>query len=197
MKKTLGAILRLLAQLAREPLSNDLRTAIERTYSLRETIHAQLDKVRSLADGVLFEFGPSRHRDIELRSYIRQWQPQLRTLFVLRIASLKYRLQLPGFELPETVRLRQQAYDEHSARMLEDMADWIEHSAPHASNGIDDSHELLKETLQGIQAEEGPQLPTGRVQSLISLLRGIDSLTTSLALEIAAELGGLRAHSHL
>jgi multidrug resistance protein MdtO len=197
MKKALGAILRLLAQLAREPVSNDFRTAIERTYSLRETIHAQLDKVRSLADGVLFEFGPSRHRDIELRSYIREWQPQLRTLFVLRIASLRYRLQLPGFELPETVRLRQQAYDEHSARMLEDMADWIEHSASPATNGIDDSHELLKETLHGIQAEEGPQLPTGRAQSLISLLRCIGSLTTSLTSEIAAEFGGLRAHSNL
>jgi multidrug resistance protein MdtO len=190
MKKALGAILRLLAQLAREPVSNDLRTAIERNYSLRETINAQLDKVRFLADGVLFEFGPSRARDLELRSYIRQWQPQLRALFVMRIASFKYRLQVPGFELPEMVRRRQQAYDDHSARMLEEMADWIEHNAARARNSSDDSHELLKETVQGIQAEEGPQLPSGRVQSLITLLHGIDGLTTSLASEVAAEFGG-------
>jgi multidrug resistance protein MdtO len=188
MKKASGATLRLLAQLAREPVSNDLRTAIERSYSLRETINAQFDKVQSLADGVLFEFGPSRHTDLEVRSYVRQWQPQLRTLFMMRIASLKYRLQLPGFELPETVRLRQQAYDDHSSGMLEEMADWIEHNAARTRTTASDSREVLKETVQGIQAEEGPQLPSGRVQSLITLLRGIDGLTTSLASEISGEL---------
>lgn len=122
MKEAFLANLRLLAQLAREPVSNDLGTTLERSYSLRETINAQFDKVRSFADGVLFEFGPSRGKNLELRSYIRQWQPQLRTLFVMRIASLKYRLNLPGFQLPEAVRLRHQQYDEHSARMLEEMA---------------------------------------------------------------------------
>jgi multidrug resistance protein MdtO len=176
MKKAFAETLRLLAQLAREPVSTDLRTAIERSYSLRETINAQFDKVRSLADGVLFEFGPSRPRDLEIRNYIRRWQPQLRTLFVMRIASLKYRLQLPGFELPESVRLRQQAYDDHSAQMLEEMADWIEHNAARDTTG--DSHEHLQEAVQGVQA-----------QSLITLLRGIDGLTSSLASEIAAECG--------
>jgi multidrug resistance protein MdtO len=142
----------------------------------------------ALADGVLFEFGPSRHRDLELRSYIRLWQPELLALFVMRIASLKYRLQWPGFELPETVRLRQEAYDDHSARLLEEMADCIEHNAAQTENIVDDSHGLLKQTVQGIEA----QLPNDRVQSLITLLRGIDGLTTSLASEIAAELGRLR-----
>jgi hypothetical protein len=33
----------------------------------------------SLADGVLFEFGPSRQQDLALRDQIRRWQPQLRT----------------------------------------------------------------------------------------------------------------------
>jgi multidrug resistance protein MdtO len=193
MKRTFISNLRLLAQLAREPLSNDLKSAIRRSITLRETININLDKVSALADGVLFEFGPSRDRDLELRSYVRLLQPELRTLFVMRIASLKYRLQLPGFELPESVRRRQQAYDDHSARLLEEMADRIEHNAPHASDGISDSHELLKETVQGIQSEVGSQLPAGRVQSLITLLRGIDGLTTSLASEIAMERGGLRS----
>jgi multidrug resistance protein MdtO len=185
MEKALGAVLRLLARLAREPVS------IEHSDTLRETIHAQLDKARSLADGVLFEFGPSRHRDLELRSYIRRCEPALRTLFVMRIASLKYRLQLPGFELPESVRRRQQAYDDYSAGMLEEMADWVEHGAARARNA-DDSHEFLTDTLQGIQAAEGPQLPGGRVQLLTALIRGIDDLTSSLSSEIASELGRLR-----
>jgi len=48
--------------------------AIERSYSLRETINTNFDKVRSLADGVLFEFGPSRQQDLASRSQIREWQ---------------------------------------------------------------------------------------------------------------------------
>jgi len=189
MRKAFVANLRLLAQLAREPVSTDLRTAIERISSLRETIHAHFDKVRSLADGVLFEFGPSRWRDLELRGYIRQWQPQLRTLFVMRIASLKYRVQLPGFELPESVRLRHQAYDDHSARMLEHMADQIEQNAPESQDSVHRSNELLSATVQGIEAAEPSQLPADRTQSFVTLLRAIDGLTTSLASEIAAEFG--------
>jgi multidrug resistance protein MdtO len=174
-----------MAQFAREPLSKDRKIAVGRSLALRETINSNLDKARALADGVLFEFGPSRRRDLEVRSYIRKWQPQLRTLFVMRNASSKYRLQLPGFELPESVRLLQQAYDEHSARMLEEMADRIERNAAPETNGVDDSQELFNKIIERLQREDSSQLPPGRAQSLITLLRGIDGLTTSLASEVA------------
>jgi len=185
MRRTFISNLRLIAQFARVPLSKDLRVAVGRSLALRETINANLDKVRAVADGVLFEFGPSRQRDLEFRSYIRQWQPQLRTLFVMRIAFLKYRLQLPGFELPEPVRARQQAYDEHAARILEEMADRIEHNAPFESNTVEASHDFLNRTVEAIHAEQPAGLPAGRAQSLITLLRGIDHLTTCLASETA------------
>ncbi len=67
MKRSFISTLRLLAQLAREPVSKDIRTAIERSYVLRELINTHFDKVRSLADGVLFEFGPSRRQNLALR----------------------------------------------------------------------------------------------------------------------------------
>jgi multidrug resistance protein MdtO len=197
MRKAFLSGLRFIAQLAREPVSNDLRTAIERSDALREMINTNFNNVRSLADGVLFEFGPSRQQDLAFRDRIRRWQPQLRVLFVMRIASLKYRLQLTGFELPERVLCALQEYDDHSARILEEMADRIEHNAAQARNSVDHSHELLNKTVQGIQAEEWPQLPTGRAQSLITLLRGIDGLTTSLASEMVAEFGTLPDHSQL
>ena len=37
-----------------------------------------------------------------------------------RIALLKYLLQLPGFELPEAVRVALQEFDDDLAKMLED-----------------------------------------------------------------------------
>jgi len=186
MKRTFISNLQFIAQYAREPLASDLKIALGRSLALRETINNDLDRARALADGVLFEFGASRQRDLQLRSQIRQWQPQLRTLFVLRIASLKYRLQLPGFELPEGVRLRQQAYDEHSARMLEEMADRIEGNAAPATESVEDSHELLNRMVEAIQGDDSAELPPARAQSFVTLIRHIDDLTTCLASGIAS-----------
>jgi multidrug resistance protein MdtO len=189
MKKAFISSLRALARFAREPVSEDMKTGIARCVNLREAISASLSQVRDLADLVLFEFGPSRRRDLELREHIRRWQPHLRTLFLMRIASLKYRLHLPGFELPENVRLQHRAYDDRSARILEEMADRIEHDTSTPVDSVEGSHELLNTTIQEIQAEESKNLPDGRIESLVTLLREIDGLTNSLASDIAVEFG--------
>jgi multidrug resistance protein MdtO len=183
MKKAFAQNLRLLAQLAREPISKAPRTAIERSHSLRETINAEFDKLRSLADGVLFEFGPDRRINLELRDRIRQWQPQLRTLFVMRAALLRYRLRLPGFELPEAVLLQHEAYEERSAQVLEEIAGRIELSAPPAENRAYDSQELLTKTIESIETE-GTKVPPDCAQSFIALIRGIEAMTVSLASEV-------------
>jgi len=190
MKRAFVLTFRLLAQLAREPVSTDARAATERSYALRETIDTQFDKVRALADGVLFEFGSSRRQDLAMRDRIRRWQPQLRTLFVMRIASLKYRFQVPGFELSETVRLAHRAYDERSAQMLEAMADRIEGGAARTSQVSEDSSELLEQTIRAYCAEEPQQPAAAHIWSFTTLLRSIDRLTSSLAGEIAT--GGIR-----
>jgi multidrug resistance protein MdtO len=148
MKRTFVANLRLLAQLTREPLSEDLDAVIARRTLLRETIQKQFGKVRSLADGVLFEFGPTRRQDLALRDRIRRGQPQLRTFFVLRKTLIKYRLQSRGFELPENVRQAQQEFDEYLARRLDDMANRLEGSASSAEGQSEAWFEHLAETVR-------------------------------------------------
>jgi multidrug resistance protein MdtO len=195
MKRVFVSSFRLVAQLAKEPLSNGIRLAIKNSFALRETINAHFDKVRSLADGVLFEFGPSRRRDLEMRERIRQWQPQLRALFLMRIASLKYRLQLPGFELPEAVCAYQREYDERSAQILEDMADAIEGKRIDARLTAEDAAELLRRVLEECCGPESQRLPAVRVDSFIILLREIDQLTALLAKEIEMEFPPVRTVS--
>ena len=183
MRKTFVSALRLLAKLARGPESTDLPKEIESSYALRETINAHFDRVRSLADGVLFELGPSRERDLGLRDWIRRWQPQLRTLFVMRIAFLKYRLQTPGFEVPELLRARLEAYDNDSALLLEKMAGWIDgNEPPLTDSGVFGAHG--NGITERIAAEAAAQLPPERASSLISLFRRIDEVTTVLASEV-------------
>jgi len=129
MRKTFISLLRLLAQLAREPVSSNQSVAIERSYSLRETINSRFNQVRALADALWFEFGPSRQQDLALRSRILGWQAQLRMLFISCVALVKYRLRFPGFELPEPVRRAENEFEESLAHTLDGMADRLEGKA--------------------------------------------------------------------
>jgi multidrug resistance protein MdtO len=181
MKKAFISNLRSLAQLMREPIAAERKLALERSASLREAISANFDKVRSLADGVLLEFGSSRQQDLALRDRIRKWQPQLRTLFVTRIALLKYRLQLPGFELPETVRAAQREFDDELARMLDGMADRLEDKAAEERANLEGSLTHLGQTIR-ICCPEGPH--TAEMQTFLALSRSIEGVTISLDREI-------------
>jgi len=190
MRRAFISTLRLLAQLAREPVSADIQPAIQRTSALRDTINTKFDNVRSLADGVLLEFGPSRRQNLALRDHIRRWQPQLRALFIMRGASLKYRLQLPGFVLPEAVLGSLQAYDEGSAQMLEHTADRMEGKTPQEIPVSAHSFALLEQTLELCRTDESRLLLSEHGATFVPLLREIDRLTSRLANQIAMEIEG-------
>ena len=184
MKRTFIANLRLLGQFAREPLSKDPRVAIERSYSLRETINKNFDQVKGSADGVLLEFGPSREQDLALRNRIRSCQPQLRTIFVTRTALLKYRLQLPGFELPDAVRVAQQEFDNRLAETLDGMAGRMEGKAPETKENLEESLERLEQTIRTCCSEQPQDVLAARLQTFLPLSRRIGDLTISLSKEI-------------
>jgi multidrug resistance protein MdtO len=185
MRRAFISGLRLLAQFTREPVSSDARSAIQRTFALHDTINTKFDNVRSLADGVLLEFGPSRPHDLALRDRIRRWQPQLRALLIMRGASLKYRLQLPGFVLPQAVVVSLQAYDERSAQVLENIADRLEGKASQGTPVSADSLAPLEQVLESCRTDESQLLLSEHGATFVPLLREIDRLTSRLASEIA------------
>jgi multidrug resistance protein MdtO len=184
MKQAFISNLRALAEFERQPLAGERKAAIERSYFLRETIHSNFDKVRSLADGLLFEFGPSRQRDLVLRGKIREWQPQLRMLFLTRITLYKYRLQLPGFELPSEVRALQTEFDGRLAAILELMANRLENTAPHEDHDFRGAFERLESTARACCLEGPPQSKTIELDTFLSLSRTAEGLVISLANEI-------------
>ncbi len=182
MRRTFISNLRSLGQLVREPLPGKEKTW--RSDPLRETINTNFDKVRSMADGVLFELGPSRWGDLALRNQIRRWQPQLRALFVTRITLVKYRLQPPGFELPEPARVAQQEFDNRLARMLDGMADRMEGKPAAGTDHFEGAFERLEQTVRTC-CSEGPQkLLTAGIQTFLALSRSIENVTISLDREI-------------
>ena len=183
MKAGFISAIRLLAQLTREPSSSDIPTAIQSSYLLGEKLNAQIDRVRSVADGVLFEFGPSRSYVLALRERIRRWQPQLRTLFLMRRASLRYSLGLTGFELPEAGVLALREYNERSARMLDEMAVRLDGRA-YQPTAEPQGGQFLEDVLAACGCE--PQELPAHLRSFVVLLRRIDSVTRSLIEEVRA-----------
>ena len=184
MKRAFISALRSLAEFMREPRSGDSKVALERSASLRESINKTLDTVRSLADGVLFEFGSSRQQDLALRSRIVRWQPQLRVIFVTRIALLKYRLKISGFELPENLLAAQQEFDQWLAQLLDSMADRLEGKAPRENESQESHIGPLEKAIQLVSSEQADAAFSARMQTFLSLSRNIETLTTSLDKEI-------------
>ena len=177
MKRKFIANLRLVARFAREPVSKELNTAIARSLVLRETINGNLDKVRALADGVLFEFGPSRELDLALRDRIRRWQTQLRILFITQMVLWRYRVGLPGFELPEAIHPAEQEFANRLAGALDGMADRMEGKVSTQLDGLTTAYTQL-------EAAASRARPTPPMQSFLALSRRITELTDSLKKEI-------------
>jgi multidrug resistance protein MdtO len=185
MKKTFISNLRLLAQFAREPVSEDHGIAIKQSIILRETINNNLDKVRALADGVLLEFGPSREQNLALRDGIQQWQMQLRVLFITRIALWKYRMRLPGFELPEAVWAAQREFDDELAKTLDAMADRFEgQPAARRESRLEASFKNLEQTVQTLALTDLNTVLPERLKTFLTLSRRLEGLATSLNRDI-------------
>jgi multidrug resistance protein MdtO len=187
MKKTFISNLRPIAQLAREPVSTDLQIAVGRSLALRETINTNLDNVRALADGVFLEFGPSREQDLALRNRIRQWQPNLRILFILCIVLWRYRVRLPGFELPEAIQPAQAEFDNRLAMAHDRMADrWNADESAQKDDLTSAYAQLEQATWKAPPKEQHELVPqlTPKIKSFLLLSRRIATLADRLQTEM-------------
>jgi multidrug resistance protein MdtO len=184
MRGKLISTLRLLAQLAREPVAKNLPGAIDQSYRLREKINLSCNKVRDLADAVLFELGSSRQQHLALRKQILGWQPRLRALFLTRISLLKYRLQLPGFELPEEVCRAQRDFDERLAATLDGMANRFEGDAHRETESLVASLARLEASVRTCNSTESQGLIAAHSRTFLLLSRTIESLAASLDKDI-------------
>jgi len=103
----------------------------------------------------------------------------------MRIASLKYRLQLPGFELPESVRLWQRQYDDRSADIFSDLADRIEGKALEIRTIPPEfTASALPHVIDDVSIEQ--------VSSFRALIGCIERLTSDVAEQVARDYPATR-----
>ena len=105
-------------------------------------------------------------------------------IFVTLIVWLKYRLQLPGFELPEAIRVTQREFDDRLAETLESMADRMENGLKQRIRMAEDSFEGVERAIRTCCPEESQTALAAHLQTLLTLSRRIESLTISLDKEI-------------
>jgi multidrug resistance protein MdtO len=184
MRKTFISGLRLLAKFAREPISSDPGIADTASFSLHETIATNYDQVRSLADGVVFEFSATRQQDLLLRSRVLRWQPPLRILFITRTALWRYRARKPGFELPAAIAAAQQDFDTHQAAVLDGMAAKLDGKPAQEDATFAASLDHLDQAVQAFISKEADEVLVTRLQAFLSLCRRTERLTAALQEEI-------------
>jgi multidrug resistance protein MdtO len=187
MKREFISTLRLLAQFVREPLTPDTRAAGDRIRSLRETINSAFDRVRALGDGVLFEFGPTRAADLAWHRRFLAWQPQLRLVFLTRVALVKYRLGVPGFQVAPALGAAQTEFDRELAKRIDGMADRLEGKTSQSDDALEQSLAHLDAVGRAAHGDDVAPEPAAPLNGLLSLSRRIERLTTSLDQEVGLE----------
>ena len=164
----------------------DTPVAVDRIHALRETITSRFDQARALADGVLFEFGPAREANLAGRRAFLAWQPRLRLVFLTRVALLKYRLALPGFQLPPDLAAAQADFDRELAKRLDHMADRLEGRTSPSNDALEQSFARL-ETVSRAHREKASPGPPAPFNGVLLLSRRIERLTTGLDQEVGLQ----------
>jgi multidrug resistance protein MdtO len=179
MKSLFVANLRRIARFGVRPLGEELRRAPRRLFQERDAINGAFSTVRSQADGVLFEFRPQRQADLRLRNCVRAWQPELRTLFMVKLGLLQFRLRAADGALPPIAERAQQ----HAAAMLEGIAGLIERGeAGRLEEQVSRARELREEVRREELADKENVPHAATVLTLShSLLTLAESLYRSVA----------------
>jgi len=184
MRRAFSESVRLLAQLAREPVSADLRIATDRYFFLRDAITKTLDSVRASADGVVLEFGDSRPQNLAWRSRIIRWGGEVRAIFLDQITLWRYLAQISGFELPEPIRMALRQFADQAARMLDGMADRLDGKAPAQDGGLEESFGRIE---QLVDAHRSQKTREPQLQIFFFLSKRLKDLLVSLHQQMQAD----------
>jgi multidrug resistance protein MdtO len=122
MQTVFARNLEMFAELAEQLLEKDQMKAIRRIRQLRDQLNAGFAAVTAQADAVLFEFGPSRQQKLQIREDIRRWQPAIRTLLQVQVASAQYLFNKPLSNLPEPIAQAGVAFEKDIAQVMHAMA---------------------------------------------------------------------------
>lgn len=122
MRELFAANLKLMSKLA-DPWPDGHRADLGKLRAMRDKISQNFSAVNAQADAVLFELGRGRDASLRLRNRLLTLQPSLRTLFLLQVALLQYRVHVHPNELPTKVRKAQANFDNALHELLSGLSE--------------------------------------------------------------------------
>jgi multidrug resistance protein MdtO len=186
MLASFAANLRAIAALALLPGSEEPEVAMKRIRALRAEIGSNFQTVMAQSDAVPFEFGPKRSEGMANRALIKNWQPQLQTIYMEEVALMQHRVFGAEEHLPSAVRATQHHFNEARAALLKQMADYVDGNGPDRWADLDETLAELSRTVQETGSNDTRFLAACGLEKLS---KGIRDLMT----ELSKEIGG----SHL
>lgn len=187
IRKTFQQNLRLVARLVTviEGYGAERVKAIPNIRALREQINNGLSAVHTYGGTILFEFGPQRRAHLLLRERILRWQTTLRTIFLVELGLLQYRLHIDLSQLSQEVLDAQDHFGRLIASELEGFASGVENISEPQLPPEPDLEGALAQLSSAVHewSRSQPALPA-RAEAVLSFSRELVTLLETLRAQI-------------
>jgi multidrug resistance protein MdtO len=182
MRELFAENLHLMAEYGR-PWPHGRLADLKKLRTLREKISQNFLAVNSQSDAVLFETGRSRNQSLAVRNRLRAWLPQLRSLFLLEVALMQYRLQVSLPNLPPLVLRAWIHFDGEVSALLEGIARAFRlEDRSYEAHAVKRAHSDLEHAI--LDAYHNQPTPLGR--ALLEVSAQLIDLACRLLAEIQA-----------
>lgn len=153
---------------------------LQRIRSLRDNIASNFGLLNAQADGVLFETGERRQRDLGERAKLLAFQTRLRSLFFLEIGLKHCCVDVKESGFSPVVNAAQLSFDASMARELRSIVEVLnEGIAVPLSRDVWSAHRALKLSLEATS-----EMQIQHAEAMLGLTSGIAAVMEALQQEI-------------
>jgi multidrug resistance protein MdtO len=139
--------------------------------------------VRAQADAVLFEFGPSRARKLQIRDDFRRWQPMLGTLIQVQVTGLQYLYENRYSQPPREITKPLAAFEQDMATVARAMADDVVGRSSGAAPDVQQSALELREAIKTYYEASGSPIPPALVD-MVTITQNLAAIMAPLYSDI-------------
>lgn len=183
--------LEMFAEIAEQLLEKDQVKAVRRIRQLRDQINDGFGAVKAQSDAILFEFGPSRQRKLQIRDDVRRWQPSVRTLLLVQITAVQYLAQKPLTDLPEAIAEVGVAFEKDIALVTRAIASEVSGKPVEAVPNIRASAARMREEIRKYYQDRGVSIPT-QATDVMGLAESLATILAPLYEDIRETFAALR-----
>jgi multidrug resistance protein MdtO len=173
----------MLAELFELSCDANRKEAAEQAMPLRDRINHGFTAVKAQSDAVLFEFGPSRERKLEIRDDFKRWQPTLGALLQVQMTYLQYLATMPARVLPAKIADAQSVFEKDMASLVRAMSEDVSGRVSTRAPAVQTSADALRKEIRDHYARSGMPMPLP-IADMITMSQNLASIGAPLYADI-------------